>query len=210
MNAAGESPVDDARARILRDTRGSGKSERQLLKPDQWPVLSGMGCALHVLDEDDAASWRPDADDLQLVDEQEFVSSSPGPYPRRLRVDYCIRLRRVAWACGGGLRHFGVWTLPGGVLAGGVELRPGSAAPGDAELTWVIWPDLFTVELAAEAVRLAVGWAKTWIPGPISTFVDDGDAVRMSVLRAIDFEVPSPAHRWRGGRSGGRQTAFLL
>lgn len=185
--------MTDARSRLLRDTRGSGVPEGELLMPEQWPVLVGDLCILRVLDESDAADWRPEEDLDQLVDHAEVYGDQQ--LPSRLPVEYCIRARRVAWACGGGLRHFGVWIRPSDELAGGVQLRLGPATnegEAAADLTWVLWRELKSAALAAEAVRLSARWAQDTVTGLVVANPHHEDAAAQAVLEAAGFRSSGP------------------
>lgn len=161
--------------------------------PQQWPVLVGDLCLLRVLDESDAADWRPEEDLDHLADYDEVYGDQQPP--SRLPVEYCIRVRRVAWACGGGLRHFGVWIRPSGELAGGVQLRLGPAtdeAEAAADITWVLWRELDSTALAAEAVRLGARWAQGTVTGLVVAHVPHDDAAAQAVLEAAGFRPAGP------------------
>ncbi len=187
---------DDAWGRLVRDCGASGVPQDEWVRPEQWPVLTGDLCTLRVLDEADAPLWHRDEDTQQLVDqEQEFYVNIGKPRPDP--VPMAIRLNRVAWTLGGGHRHFGVWTDNGTTLAGGVLLNRGGMRHGDARIAWVVWGDLFTVELAADAIDLAATWSKSNLAqGSLFSYVDADDLGRQAVLERAGFRDDGTAEHW--------------
>lgn len=196
---------EEARHHLLRDAADSKVPPDELAMPDQWPVLAGSSCRLRVLDEADAPAWRADEGDMQLVWGGEFYGEPPP-------VSMLIRMARVGWAVGGSQRHWGVWTSPADRLAGGVQIEKGGFGgpdEGGARITWVIWSELFTLELAAEAVSLAAGWSnRHLVPGPLVGLADDDDAVSAAVLIGAGFHDGGPARPWEA--AGRARTRYVL
>lgn len=166
--------------------------------PTAWPVLTGSRVELRVLTEEDAGAWRLEEDGKHFVPQGEFYVSKP-----QVEVGREIRTRRVAWALGGGLRHWGIWTIPGGELAGGIELAPGGVG-GIVPLTtlsWVVWREFYRVALVAEAIRLAARWGQDNLgPDLVVALLPDGSPVDEELMDAAGFRFDGPPAPWETGR----------
>jgi len=190
----------EAQRRLVRDIRGSGRPESDIVPPANWPVLQGSLCHLRVLVEEDAPLWRGAEDDWQFVADPNKEFYGPG---RDVSIEMEIRRRRVAWALGGGLRHWGIWTTPGADLAGGVALRPaglGGSVPLTA-VTWVVWQQFYSVDFAAEVLRLAASWAlENLPPADVVVLLPETASVDEQVLAAAGFAFDGPPNPWEAGR----------
>lgn len=173
---------------------------------DKWPVLSGDLCYLRVLTEDDAKLWHLAQDDGQLLDEPGFEMGASSTQ----RVRNSIRQRRLAWSQDGGRRHWGVWTIGTNELAGGVQLTRGIGGGPDEDaalISWVIWREFFSEEIAAEAVSLAAAWCRQHLAnGPLVALAEGNDSVGARVLRRAGFRLDGPSRPWE---AAGRLMRFV-
>jgi RimJ/RimL family protein N-acetyltransferase len=191
--------MDDAHGRLLRDLHGSGRPRRDAVMPESWPVLTGEHCVLRVLDEDDVQHWRTDEGN-RLFEEQHFFGGQPPPTEVAARE---IRLSRVAWALGGGLRTWGIWTLPAGQLAGAVQVRPGGGGSRrQTRLAWVAFAEFRSADLVQEALTLATRWALANLePDSVIVLLSEDETGDLDALTAAGFRHDGPPEPWEVGRT---------
>jgi hypothetical protein len=168
--------------------------------PWTWPVLRGSRCALRVLAEEDAPLWRIAEDDRQFLPDLEFYAK---PVP--VSAEGKIRGRRMAWALGGGVRHWGMWTVPGDQLAGGIQLSAGGLGGPvrSTVVTWVVWKEFADPALVAEAVALAARWGlENLDPDHVLAFLPDTgrDPFDERVVEAAGFRPDGSPEPWEAGR----------
>ena len=168
--------------------------------PEHWPVLTGAHCVLRVLDEDDVQHWRTDQGN-RLFEQQHYLGGQPPPTDVAAME---IRLARVAWALGGGLRTWGIWTLPAAQLAGAVLLRPGQGGGSRQQtlLAWVVFGEYRSTDLVQEALTLATRWALANLePDSVIVLLPEDETVDLDALIAAGFRQDGPPEPWEVGRT---------
>ena len=168
--------------------------------PESWPVLTGAHCVLRVLDEDDVQHWRTDEGN-RLFEQQHYLGDQPSSTDVAAME---IRLSRVAWALGGGLRTWGIWTLPGAQLAGAVQLRPGQGGGSreQTRLAWVVFGEHRSADLVQEALTLATRWALANLePDSVIVLLPEDETVDLDALIAAGFRPDGPPEPWEVGRT---------
>jgi hypothetical protein len=198
--------MDDAHDRLFRDLHGSGRPRSDAVMPEDWPVLTGEHCVLRVLDEDDVQHWRTDEGN-RLFEEQHYLGDQPSPTDVAAME---IRVARVAWALGGGLRTWGIWTWPAAQLAGAVQLRPGGGGGSRRQtlLEWVAFGENRSAELVQEALTLATRWALANLePESVIVLLAADETVDLDALTAAGFRPDGPPEPWEVGRTRYRFTS---